>query len=101
MEREFETNHQLLTYDPSKYAVYQMAEYVLQGSNKKLVQKTFPNMLLSKITPFQDDLYNYAYLFEEEISEDILSQIQMFFENEKFRICFSKSSDLNSFLSQH
>jgi hypothetical protein len=36
-------------------------------------------MLLLKIEPFQDDLYNYAYVFSTELSEAEHMQIKEFF----------------------
>jgi len=69
----------LHSYDPSRYTVYQMLDYALRGTEKKLIQHSLPDMLLSKIDPYQDDLYNYAHLFTTNLSELQLIQIQNFF----------------------
>jgi hypothetical protein len=96
-----DSKNQLFTYDPSKYAVYQMAEYALQGKGKMVIQKMFPNMFLTKTSPFQNNTYNCVHFFKPEITEDNLTQIKDFFQGDVHRIIFPRSEKLSTFLSDH
>jgi hypothetical protein len=94
-------NSQLFTYDPSKYAVYQMAEYVLQGSEKRLMSKEFSKMFLVKTEPFQDDTYNCVHFFESEITEEDILLVRGFFQGAIHRVNFPRNEKLSHFLDMH
>ena len=54
--------------DISNYVTYQMVEYALQGGEKQLLQNAGSDMFMYKISPAQNGLHNYCYLFSEDIS---------------------------------
>lgn len=54
-------NETLSEIDPSRYAVYQMLDYIKDVLKIKIIQEKTANLILIKTEPFIDSLYNYVY----------------------------------------
>ena len=70
---------QFLLRDISNYTTYQMVEYALNVGKKKCVQQYVLDMFMYKISPTQQGLHNYVYVFSKTLSDEQIKAIQSFF----------------------
>jgi ribosomal protein S18 acetylase RimI-like enzyme len=88
-------------YDPSRYTVYQMMNYTKKVQKIELVQKFINGIYLFKTKPFVNELYNYAHILTDQISEKDLAKIKNFFGKDNFRIKIFENEKLKEFFLSH
>lgn len=91
----------LKEYDPSRFTVYQMLEYIGTINGTKIIQRFENDIYLLKTEPFIDSLYNMAHILKENISEHDFNVIMAFFGKNNFRIKLPENEKMNELLLMH
>lgn len=91
-------NETLSEIDPSRYAVYQMLDYIKDVLEIKVIQEKTANLILFKTEPFIDSLYNYVHFINENFTSSDLKLIDNFFKGDSYRIKAPENVNINNIL---